>query len=130
MADISNLRKRRSTTKGSITKLSNRIKMLESKVHEPSTLDLANQLMPNLKTLDEQFKMQHFLIVDAIDESDEGSLTKEQEVLDRHDDEMSDITLHITQLVRSCNTASDSGTRKTLSRRLIDQVGGCVWSPQ
>ena len=52
--------------------LSNRIKMLKSKVHEPSNLDLANQLMPNLKTLDEQFKTQHFLIVDAIDESDEA----------------------------------------------------------
>ena len=45
---------------------------------------------------------------------------KEQEVLDSHDDEISNITVRITQLVRSCNSASDSGTEKTLSRRLID----------
>ena len=44
--------------------------------------------MPNLKILDEQFKAQHFLIIDAINESDEDSLAKEQEVLDTHDDEI------------------------------------------
>ena len=120
MADLSNLKKRRSTTKGSITRLSNRIRMLESKVHEPATLDLANQLMPNLKSLNEQFKTQHFLIVDAIDASDSDSLAREQEVLDKHDDDVSELSLRVTQLVRNCNAASDSGTRKSLSRRLID----------
>ena len=115
MADLSNLRKRRSTTKGSITKLSNRVRTLESKAHEASTLDLANQLTPNLKSLDEQFKTQHFSIVDAIDESDADSLAKEQEVLDKHDDEIAEISLRITQLLRNCNAASDSGARKTLS---------------
>ena len=61
--------------------------------------------------------------MDTIDESDEGLLAKEQEVLDRHDDEMSDITLRITQLVRSCNTASDSGTRK------LSPVNWLTWEP-
>ena len=120
MAELSNLRKRRGTTKGSITKLLNQVKALEPKTHEALALDLANQLLPNLKSLDEQFKTQHFSIVDAIDEGDTESLAKEQEVIDKHDDEIAEISLRITQLVRSCNTASDSGARKTLSRRLID----------
>ena len=120
MADLSRLRKRRGTSKGSITKLSSRIKTLESKVHEPSTIDLANQLTSNLKTLDEQFKVQHFLVIDEIDEGNEGSLAKEQEILDNHDEEISTLSLRITQLVRHCSTASDCGARKTLSRRPMD----------
>ena len=116
MAELSNLKKRRSTTKGSITKLLNRVKTLETKTHEESTLDLANQLMPNLKSLDEQFKSLHFSILDTIDEGDADSLAREQDAIDKHDDEIAEISLCITQLVRNCNTASDSGTRKTLSR--------------
>ena len=93
---------------------------LESKTHEPSTLDLANQLMPNLKALDEQFKTQHFSIVDAIDKSDADSLAKEQDTLDKHDDEVAELSFLITRLVRNCSATSDSGARKTLSRRLTD----------
>ena len=37
--------------------------------------------MPNLKILDEQFKAQHFLIIDAINESDEDSLAKDMKSL-------------------------------------------------
>ena len=117
MANLSNLRERRSTIKDSITKLLNRVKTLEPKVHEALTLDLANQLMPNLKALDEQFKAQPFSIVDAINESDAEALANEQEVLDKHNDERAEISLRITQLVWNCNTASD---RKTLSHRLSD----------
>ena len=120
MAELSNLKKRRSATKGSITRLLNRVKTLESKRTEASTLDLANQLMPTLRTLDEQFKTQHFSIVDTIDESDADSLAREQDALDKHDDEVAELSLRITQLLRDCNTASDSGARKTLSRRLTD----------
>ena len=75
-------------------------------MHEPSSLVLANQLMPNLKTLDEQLKTQHFLIVGTIDEG-----AKEQETLDKHD-EISEISLRITQLVHSCSFASDFFARK------------------
>ena len=120
MADLSNLRKRRSSTKGSITKLFNRMKALESKTHEASTLDLAHQLMPNLQALDNQFKTQHYSIVDAIDEKKNESPTKEQDVLDKHNDEVAELSLRITQLVRNCDIASDSSARKVLSRRLAD----------
>ena len=73
------------------------------------TLDLAQQLTPNLKSLDAQFKDQHFLIIDTIDESDVDSLAREQEVLDNHDEEISVMSLRIQQLIRSCSSVSDSG---------------------
>ena len=87
MADTSNLRKRRGAIKASITKLTSQIKQLESKVHEPTTFELAQQLVPNLNSLDARFKEHHFSIIDNIDEKDIESLAKEQEVLDAHDEE-------------------------------------------
>ena len=123
MPETSNLQKTRGITRVSITKLFTRLKTLESKVHEPMTLDLAQQLMPNLKSLDAQFKDQHFLIIDTIDESDVDSLAKEQEVLDTHDEEISVMSLQIQQLIRSCSSVSDSGMRKTISHSLIDLQG-------
>ena len=123
MPETSNLRKRRGVTRASTTKLFTRLKTLESKVHEPTTLDLAQQLTPNLKSLDAQFEDQHFLIIDTIDESDVDSLGREQEVLDNHDEEISVMSLRIQQLNRRCSSVSDSGMRKTISRSLIDLQG-------
>ena len=71
MSELPNLRKRRGVTRASITKLSTRLKTLESKVREPTTVDLARQLATNLKSLDAQFKSQHF---DIIDENDSDFL--------------------------------------------------------
>ena len=104
-------------------KLSTRLKALETKVHEPTTLDLAQQLAPTLKSLDAQFKDQHFSIIDTIDESDSDSLAKEQEVLDNHDEESSVLLLRIQQLIQKCSSASDSGSRKVTSRSLTDLEG-------
>ena len=89
MADLSNLRNRRGITKASITQLSTKLRQLESLVHDPSTFKLTQQLVPNLNSLDARFKIQHFSI---IDEGDETTLAKEQEVLDAHDEELSSCT--------------------------------------
>ena len=120
MSEISSIRKRRGVTKASITRLNTRLKSLQSEVHEPATLDLAQQLATNLKALDVQFKEQHFSIIDQIDESDSDSLGKEQEILDAHDEELSMLLLKIKQLMQRCSSASDSGDRKVASRSLID----------
>ena len=77
MAELLNLKKRKSVTKGSITRLFNHIKTLELKSHEASTLDFANQLIPNLKVFHNQFETQHFSVMDAIDESDVYRLSSE-----------------------------------------------------
>lgn len=114
MIDISNLHKKRGVVKASTTKLTLRIKQLESKVHEPSTLELAQQLVPNMNSLDARFKEHHFSFIDIADEKDETSLAKEQNVLDNHDKELSVLQLHAQQLIHKCS-ASDTGSRNTIS---------------
>ena len=67
-------------------------------MHEASTLDLANQLMPNLKRSTNSSRYntsQHFSTVDAINESDAEALAKKQEVLDKHDDEIAEISVSL-----------------------------------
>ena len=96
------------------------MKQLESKVHEPATFELAQQLVPNLNSLDAKYKEHHFSIIDNIDETDEASLAKEQEVLDIHDEEFSILLLRAQQLVHKCSSASDMGSRKIISRNLAD----------
>ena len=120
MADASNLRKRRGAIKASITKLTSRIKQLESKVHEPTTFELAQHLAPTLNLLDAKFKEHHFSIIGIIDEKDATSLAKEQEVLDAHDEELSILLLRAQQLVHKCSSASDMGSRQIISRNLTD----------
>ena len=83
------------------------------------TLELAQQLVPSLNSLDARFKEQHFLVIDLI-EGDETTLTKEQEVLDAHDEEFSSLILRAQQLIKKCSSASDTGNRKIISRNLTD----------
>ena len=120
MTDISNLRKRRGTTKASITRLSTKLKRLESEVHEPSTLELAQQIISDLNSHGARFKEQHFAIVDLVDEKDEATLAKEQDVLDGHDEYLSSLLLQAQQLIKKCTSASETGSRKVISRNLID----------
>lgn len=55
--------------------------------------------MSNLKALDEQFNTQQLSIVDAINESDADSLAKEQDTLNKHDDEVAELSPLIMQLL-------------------------------
>ena len=96
--NVRNLQSQEKNTKASITHLANRFKNLETNVHEPSTLDLAEQIAQKLKSLNSEFKVQHFAIIDLINEEDQDSLSKEQEILDNHDEEIVGISLRIENL--------------------------------
>lgn len=120
MSELPKLRKRNGAAKASITKFTSRLKQLESKFHEPSTFELAQQLVPNLNSLDARFKEQHFAILDLIDEDDADALAREQEILDVHDEELSMLLLRAQQLIRECSSASDTGICKIVSRNLTD----------
>ena len=120
MSELPKVRKRRGAAKASTTKFTSQLKQLESKVHEPSTFELAQQLVPNLNALDARFKEQHFFILDLIDESDVDALAKEQEILDNHDEELSMLLLRAQQLIQTCSSASDTGNRKIVSSNLTD----------
>ena len=71
-----------------------------------------------LDTLDSDFKAHHLAVIDAIAEGDEG-LTKEQEILDAHDDKVASLASRIEYLLQMCSSASESGTRSIAVSRLL-----------
>ena len=84
----------------SIMRLTMKLKDLEGKTDQASTFDLAQGMAQKLDSLDAEFRKHHFQLVELID--DEEVLSKEQEVLDEHDDDVAILTTCIKQLIVSC----------------------------
>ena len=100
----------------SIMHLTTKLKDLEGKTDQASTFDLAQGMAQKLDSLDAEFRKHHFQFVELID--DEKVLSKEQEVLDEHDDDVATLTTCIKQLMVACSISVDSSRRKTSSRKL------------
>ena len=114
---MSNGRKKRGTVKASITRLLARIGELEMAVNQPNMLDHAQCSLIRLETLNSEYKVHHFPLIDLIE--GEAVLQREQEDLDNHNDVVSDLSVCIERLVNSCTTATKgSDIRKTSSHRL------------
>ena len=114
---LSTQRKRRGVVKASITCLSSRLTELESMVEEPDTHDHAQRLSTKLETLDAEFKTHHFAAIDLID--DYGTLGREQETLDQHDDDVTSLAVRLQKLITASSaTPTNSDHRKVLMHKL------------
>ena len=89
---------------------------LKGKADQSTTLDIAQQTLQKLDTLEAKFKTHHYAIIYLIDGDDD--FRKEQELLDRHDNEMSTLVVHTQQLITACNSSSHSAARKLASQKL------------
>ena len=102
--------------RASITRITNRLRELEGKADQPTTLDIAQRMLQKLDTLEAEFKTHHYALIDLIDGDDD--LREEQELLDRHDDEMSTLVVRTQQLITACNSSSHSAAHKIASWKL------------
>ena len=91
---LSTHRRWRGVAKASITRLTTRLKGLESDISQPATVDHARRMQLKLDSLNADFRRHHRDIVDLID--DEDSLCKEQEVLDEHDAVIAELAVRIS----------------------------------
>ena len=117
MSSISTLRKRRGVARASITRLTTRLKDLESDTSRQATLGLAQGMTRKLDALDSDFRTHHHALIDLID--DEEALQEEQSTLDEHDDVVAELAVRIQQLINLCTSFSEDSPRKLASRRLI-----------
>ena len=113
MATIANTKKRRGVARASITRLTNRVKELESEERSPKTSDFAERLSTKLTQLDSDFREQHHALIDLIEEDD--ALEREQETLDTHDDLVTELSVRIKQIISS--SARSDSSRKILQRK-------------
>ena len=102
--DLSALKRRRGAIKASITKLTAKIAELESKEPGPTTLSLAQQFTRRVEKLDDDFKTRHFAIIDVLE--DEGQLAEEQDALDTHDEELSELNLRLQAIMDAAHAAT------------------------
>ncbi len=123
LRELTKLRRRRGVTRASITRLETRLNELEGLIQQPSNVEHARQLAAKLETLDAEFKLYHFQIVDLLD--DEEQLEREQEALDNHDDHVLDLDVRFKRLC-SLTTPTQSTDQCKLSARKLHHLGGCI----
>ena len=69
-----------------------------------------------LETLDSNFKLHHYALIDLINDAE--TMLKEQDILDGHDDKMATMSTRIECLIVVCDSSSESGPGKIASRSL------------
>ena len=115
---IVSLRRRRGVVRASVTRLATRLNALESKSEESTTIGIAQRMSERLASLDDDFKAHHFAVVDALEEEDDAGAAAEQDVLDKHDDDVASLALRIDRLIKLSSSAAESGARSVAARRL------------
>ena len=111
---LSTHRRRRGVAKASITRLTTRLKDLESDTGQPAIVDRARRIQLKLDALDVEFRSHHHSIIDLI--NDEESLRKEQEALDEHDDLIAELSVRVSQLINACRVSDQSSDGSKIGR--------------
>ena len=96
---VSNLRKRRGTVRKFITSLAKNVSELGKRADDSATPAHATILLSSLEHLDSDLKVLHFKLIDLIHDDDERTLDKEQDYLDKHNDDVTSIKLQIQELL-------------------------------
>ena len=103
--------------KPSLTNLFTKIKDLEAAPDAPTVTDRAKQLLERLESLDRDFRAAHLNVIDATDE-DSPELDGEHEVLDRHEEDVSEASLSLQGLMKPASRTNDTSGVRLLSRKL------------
>ena len=82
---------------------------------QPDTLDHARRLSALLPVLSDDFKTHHYAIVDLLD--DDTDLDREQESLDKHEDEVAQLAVRLERFVIACSS-TDTNLLKIATKRL------------
>ena len=98
MSPMSIAQSQRNTVSVSISHLAERLQNLEAKA-DPYHLRLTRDIERKLNSLDADFRKHHFAIIDLIEEENEEMLSREQEILDSHDDKLDSLFVRIKLLL-------------------------------
>ena len=97
---LTNLRKKRNTVKGAITKLVHHLQDLENNPGRSNLLQAATLLLEKVQRYERDFKSFHEEIIESIDiEEHIIELEKEQDILDRQDETNENLILRLRVLL-------------------------------
>ena len=113
---ITIIRKRRGTSRASITRLRTRLHDLKDKMDQPETRDHVRRMIQRLESLDLELKQHHYALVDLLE--GEEPLEREQEYLDEYEEDVANIAVGMEQLLSICSEPSSTNALKIMSRKL------------
>ena len=90
---LANLKKKRSSVKGAITRLDHRLSELEVNSSSPNRIQAATLLLEKIQGLEKDFKGFHEGVIEYIEA--EAELEHEQDVLDRQDEYIEGLILRL-----------------------------------
>ena len=111
---LSSNKKKRGTTRASVTWINTRLRELEDVPDLPATIGHAQRLIAKLQTLAEEFKIHHFAVIDLID--DEEELAAQQTILDNLDDDVTQITVGLEALTTKGTSTTNNVAKVALKR--------------
>lgn len=97
---IAILRLRRGVVRASVTRLATRLIDVEFKREESTTICLAQRTSERLTSLDADFKAHHIAVLVALEEEDNEGAATEQDILDKHDDDVASLAYRIDRLIK------------------------------
>ena len=108
---LSSNKNKRGVVRASVTRLHTRVGELEGSGEDTDTTDQARRLTTLLQTLVEEFKVHHYAVIDVIEE--EGDLAKEQDILDKFDDNVAQLLARLEKLSSKEPSAGSSLSKST-----------------
>ena len=95
-AKVAVARRQRGVSRDSLSGLEWKISLIEKETLSSTDHIALQRLAKKIESLDEEFKNQHFILVELLDQEDD--LTKEQAALNEHDDQVADLSDRAEQL--------------------------------
>ena len=103
-------RRKRGSVKGLVT----RVNSLESSKHTAVTIAEVRRIIVRLQTLTDEFKLHHDSILELVD--NEEVLAVEQEILEAHEDTVSNLFARLDKIAASCNVEKDTQSKQATKR--------------
>ena len=117
---IATARKRRGTSRGSITRLTKKVTELETRGPDPKSLITARQLNKDVQTTSADFKGKHLLIVDLLEK--DADLEAEQIVLDEHDEIVADLLARLDVIVTRLSVPEIKDDPREISKKRLTRL--------
>ena len=99
-------RRKHGVVHASVTKLATKLDVLEGQVSDSYVTDHAQRLASKLESLDAKFKVHDYSVIELI--KSEKDLEREQDILDQHDDTVSELGVCVKKLISVCSSSSTS----------------------
>ena len=115
---IASLKKRRGTTKGTVTRLSGKVRELEADPKRPDIFQAATLVLEKIQGAEKEFKAIQEELIDTIDADNEEELQREQEVLSQQEEIIEELIIRLRMLLAGGDDERRNAEIRTADRKV------------